>query len=95
MAKWIPRGREKVQIAFLFVLGSALGSPGSLQVIKIEPKGVKMLPRDTKIKVLGLKRASKMCAISFYVLPSVWLLACSSAVAELGAAKWIYIQMYT
>ena len=55
-----PEGGEKVEKTFLFLLGSALGSPGPLQVTKMEPKDAKVLPRDPKPKVLGSKTASKM-----------------------------------
>ena len=55
-----PEGGEKVQETFLSLLGSALGSPGALQVTKKEPQGAQMLPREPKIKVLGSKTVSKM-----------------------------------
>ena len=46
-------GKEKVQKPLLFLLGSALGSPGPLQVTKMEPKDAKKLPRDPPIEVFG------------------------------------------
>ncbi len=53
---------EKVPQTSLFLIGSALGSPGPPQVTKMEPKGAKRFPGDPKIEVLGSKTAPKMCA---------------------------------
>ena len=59
----IQREGEKVQKTSLFLLGSALGSPGPLQVTKMEPKDTKILPRDPKLRFWCRKQILK-CTIS-------------------------------
>ena len=54
-----PEGGESLKNQS-FLLGSALGFPGALQVTKKEPKGAEMPPRAPKIVVLESKTASKM-----------------------------------
>ena len=94
LLKFVPRGgEEKVRKTYIFLLGSALGSPGPLQVTKMDPKGAKMLPRDPHIEILGSKTAYRMCAISCYFLPSgFWFVI--ARWRSWASATRIYIYMY-